>query len=76
MVSKEKQKMLVSKFHKSPLVSHRGMSETFKKLKEKYWWPRIYKDVVEFGNIHVLPNHHVLPSFVLFERSYLCLFAS
>ena len=39
---------LMSEFHKSPWARHRGIWTTFEKLKGKYWWPRMYKDVAHF----------------------------
>ena len=38
--------MKMSEFHESPWAGHRGTWETFEKLKEKYWWLSMYKDVV------------------------------
>ena len=42
------QRKLLSELHKSPWSRHRGTWATFKKLKEKYWWPGMYKSVHDF----------------------------
>ena len=39
---------LISKFHESPWSGHEGTRATFEKLKEKYWWPGMYKGVHHF----------------------------
>ena len=39
---------LMSEFHDSVFAGHRGIWATFAKLKEKYWWPGIYKDVAAY----------------------------
>jgi hypothetical protein len=44
----EEQRKLLAAFHDSPLAGHRGTWATFEKLKEKYWWPGLYKDVHRF----------------------------
>ena len=49
MVSKKvDETTLVFEFHESPWAGHKGRWATFKKPKEKYWWPAIYKDVAHF----------------------------
>ena len=48
VVKKEEQEMLMTEFHESAWAGHRGTWATFEKLKEKYWWPSIYKDVLHF----------------------------
>ena len=42
------QRKLMSEFHESPWFGHRGTWATFEKLKEKYWWPSMYKRVHAF----------------------------
>ena len=41
-------KKLITEFHDSLWAGHRGIWATFMKLKEKYWWPHMYKDVMKF----------------------------
>ena len=48
VVKKDDQTTLMSEFHESPWAGHRGTWATFEKLKEKYWWPSMYKDVLHF----------------------------
>jgi hypothetical protein len=48
LVKEEEQKELLAAFHDSPWAGHRGTWATFEKLKEKYWWPGLYKDVHPF----------------------------
>ena len=48
MGKKEEQQTLIVEFHDSALAGHQGIWETFAKLKERYWWPRFYKDVVGY----------------------------
>ena len=38
----------MSDFHKSDWAGHRRTWATFAKIKQKYWWKNIYKDIVEF----------------------------
>ena len=49
VVRKQDQTTLMSEFHESPWAGHRGTWAMFEKLKEKYWWPSMYKDVL--GNM-------------------------
>ena len=44
----EEQRQLMKEFHDSAWAGHRGVWATFAKLKEKYWWPGIYKDVASY----------------------------
>ena len=44
----EDRQKLMSEFHDSVFERHRGIWATFTKLKEKYWWPGIYKDVATY----------------------------
>jgi hypothetical protein len=45
VVKDEDQEELLAAFHDSPWAGHRGTWATFEKLKEKYWWLGLYKDV-------------------------------
>ncbi|KAL3676054.1 hypothetical protein R1sor_026002 [Riccia sorocarpa] len=45
---RETQVMLMKEFHESLWAGHRGIWATFTKLKVRYWWKNIYKDVVAF----------------------------
>ena len=45
---KETQMKLMQEFHESLWARHRGVWATFSKLKEKYWWKGMYKDVSQF----------------------------
>jgi hypothetical protein len=42
------QQKLSCEFHDSAWAGHRGIWVTFAKLKEKYWWLGIYKDVAAY----------------------------
>jgi transposase InsO family protein len=42
------QRKRMSEFHESAWAGYRGMWATFENLKEKYWWPGIYKDVAAY----------------------------
>mgnify|MGYP000338366249 CR=1 FL=1 len=44
----DEQLKLISEFHDSLWEGHRGVWATYSKLKEKFWWTRMYKDVVEY----------------------------
>jgi hypothetical protein len=48
VVVKKEQEELLTAFHESPWAGHCGTWATFEKLKEKYWWPGLYKDVHRF----------------------------
>jgi hypothetical protein len=48
VVREEEQEKLLAASHDSPRAGHRGTWATFEKLKEKYWWPGLYKDVHRF----------------------------
>jgi hypothetical protein len=45
VTKKEEQEELLVTFHESPWAGHRGMWATFEKLKGKYWWLGLYRDV-------------------------------
>jgi hypothetical protein len=45
VTKKEEQEELLVAFHESPWARHRGTWATFEKLKGKYWWPGLYRDV-------------------------------
>ena len=49
VVYKEKKTTLSYEFHDSHACP-RATWETFAKLKQKYWWPRIYEDVTHYFN--------------------------
>ena len=42
------QSVLMAEFHESPWSGHRGTWSTFEKLKGRYWWSGMYKDVHHF----------------------------
>ncbi|KAL3680258.1 hypothetical protein R1sor_023214 [Riccia sorocarpa] len=46
--------MLMKEFHESLWAGHRGIWATFSKLKARYWWKNMYKDVVAFMRYLVL----------------------
>ena len=48
VTKKSDQRKLLTEFHDSLWAGHRGIWATFSKLKEKYWWPGFYKDVVKY----------------------------
>jgi hypothetical protein len=48
VTKKEEQEELLTAFHESPWAGHRGTWATFEKLKGKYWWPGLYRDVHRF----------------------------
>ena len=53
---------LISEIHESLSAGHRGIRATFSKLKkEKYWWPYMYKDVMEFvGSCEVCQKYSTI----------------
>ena len=55
----EDQSVLILEFHESPWFEYQGMWPTFEKLKERYWWLGMYKDVVveESARRRKLINH-------------------
>ena len=44
----EAKQKIIKEFHESWWAGHRGIWATFAKIKEKYWWKGLYKDVEEF----------------------------
>lgn len=44
----ETQQQIVKEFHESWWAGHRGVWATFAKVKERYWWKGMYKDVADF----------------------------
>jgi hypothetical protein len=44
----EGQQKIISEFYESWWAGHRGIWASFSKIKEKYKWKDIYKDVVDF----------------------------
>ena len=51
VAKKEEQEELLTAYHESPWAGHRGMWATFEKLKGKYWWRGLYRDVHRFVTI-------------------------
>ena len=45
---KEQRNWIMSEFHESDWAGHRGTWATFVKIKQKYWWKSMYKDIAEF----------------------------
>ena len=39
------QNELLQAYHNSPLGAHQGFDRTYQRLKQKYWWPSMAKDV-------------------------------
>jgi hypothetical protein len=49
VTKEEEQEELLTAFHESPWAGHRGTYwATFEKLKGRYWWPGLYRDVHRF----------------------------
>ena len=46
--TKEQRNRIMSEFHESDWAGHRGTWATFVKIKKRYWWKNMYKDVAEF----------------------------
>lgn len=46
--NKEDQRKLMKEFHESLWAGHRGVWATFAKIKERYWWKGMYRDVMQF----------------------------
>ena len=46
--TKEQRNRIMSEFHESDWAGHRGMWATFVKIKQRYWWKNMYKDIAEF----------------------------
>lgn len=44
----ETQGRIIKEFHEGWWAGHRGVWATFAKVKERYWWKGIYKDVADF----------------------------
>ena len=47
--TKEKRNRIISEFHESDWAGHRGTWATFVKIKQKYWWKNMYKDIAELS---------------------------
>ena len=45
---KETQRKLMKEFHESLWAGHRSVWATFTKLKERYWWKGMYKDIAQY----------------------------
>ena len=39
---------LLMEFHDSPLAGHHGVAKTYEKLRERYYWVRMYTDVTNY----------------------------
>lgn len=39
---------LLDEFHKSPYMAHPGYQKLFSIIKNKYFWPRMRKDIVDY----------------------------
>ena len=44
----EQQRRIMSDFHESEWAGHRGTWATFAKIKQRYWWKGMYRDVARF----------------------------
>ncbi|KAL3695983.1 hypothetical protein R1sor_010059 [Riccia sorocarpa] len=44
----ETRQQVISEFHDTLWAGHRGVWATYMKIKERYWWKRLYQDVAEF----------------------------
>jgi RNase H-like domain found in reverse transcriptase/Reverse transcriptase (RNA-dependent DNA polymerase)/Integrase zinc binding domain len=41
---------VMSEFHDSPLAGHIGINKTYDKLRARYWWPTMFKDISNYIN--------------------------
>ena len=48
VAKKEEHEELLVAYHDGPWAGHRGTWATFEKIKGKYWWPGLYRDVHRF----------------------------
>ncbi|GGV52440.1 hypothetical protein GCM10010495_81980 [Kitasatospora herbaricolor] len=49
MIGKREEKLkLLKEFYDSLWAGYRGIWVTFAKLKERYWWKNMYRDVLSF----------------------------
>ena len=39
---------IVTACHDHPLAGHMGLEKTLNKIRDRYWWPHIYKEVKEY----------------------------
>ena len=44
----EQKNQIMTEFHESEWAGHRGTWATFMKIKQKYWWKGMYRDIAEF----------------------------
>jgi hypothetical protein len=44
----EQRRRIMSEYHESDWAGHRGTWATFAKIKQRYWWKNIYRDIAEF----------------------------
>ena len=42
------QRQLLEEYHDRPTAGHLGRDKTFKALRERFWWPKMYADVPEY----------------------------
>jgi transposase InsO family protein len=50
MVPNSQTKKIISLHHDTPLSPHLGFAKTYEKVKVKYWWPSMGKDIREYLN--------------------------
>jgi hypothetical protein len=46
--TKAQQRQIIFEFHESNWAGRRGTWATFNKIKQKYWWKGMYKDVAQY----------------------------
>ena len=39
---------LMHEFHDSPLAGHIGITKTYNKIRERYWWPHMIRDITNY----------------------------
>ncbi|XP_043474358.1 uncharacterized protein LOC122506310 [Leptopilina heterotoma] len=44
----ENREDIISEFHKSKIAGHKGIVKTYRRIREKFYWPRIKEQVTEF----------------------------
>ena len=45
---KDAREKIMSDFHDSEWAGHKGIWASFSKIKERFWWPNMYKDIKHF----------------------------
>ncbi|RWS20997.1 integrase core domain protein-like protein, partial [Leptotrombidium deliense] len=48
VIPKSEVRKVLQESHESAESGHRGMKATFRRLQGKYWWPKMFKDIVSF----------------------------